>query len=53
MYNQAPYVRSPEDIHDFLAFVKHWHDELEHHHMTEEECFFPKSKRPRGEKGSW
>lgn len=42
IYNQAPYVTSPADIKDFLALVGHWHDELEHHHMVEEECFFPK-----------
>jgi hemerythrin-like domain-containing protein len=51
MYNQAPYVESPEDIRDFLQFVKHWHDELEHHHMTEEECFFLKVEEATGQKG--
>jgi hemerythrin-like domain-containing protein len=42
IYNQALHVQSPEDIRDFLAYVKHWHDELDHHHLVEEEFMFPK-----------
>lgn len=51
IYNQAPYVSSPKDIKDFLHLVKLWHDELEHHHTTEEECFFPAIEKVTGEKG--
>ncbi|KAF2430680.1 hypothetical protein EJ08DRAFT_216005 [Tothia fuscella] len=51
VYNQAPHVTSPKDIKDLLHLVKLWHDELEHHHQTEEQCFFPAIERLSGEKG--
>lgn len=52
IYNQALHVRSPDDIRDFLAYVNHWHDELLHHHMVEEEFFFPALEALNGQKGS-
>jgi hemerythrin-like domain-containing protein len=50
IYNQAPYVKTPNDIRAFLQLVKLWHDELEHHHKIEEEAFFPGIERCTGEK---
>ena len=52
IYNQALHVKSPEDVRDFLAYVKHWHDELQHHHTVEEEFFFPALEALGGQKGS-
>lgn len=50
IYNQAPLVSTPKDIKAMLLLVRLWHDELEHHHMTEEECFFPLIADLTGEK---
>jgi hemerythrin-like domain-containing protein len=41
VYNQACTVSSARDIKDLLLLCKLWHDELEHHHTTEEEVLFP------------
>lgn len=51
IYNQAPYVSTPSDIKDFLSLVNHWRDELDHHHLTEEKCFFPAVEAATGLKG--
>jgi hemerythrin-like domain-containing protein len=41
IYQQAPHVKNTKDIQDFLQFVKAWHEQLKHHHDTEEAVFFP------------
>jgi hemerythrin-like domain-containing protein len=51
IYNQALHVKSKEDIRDFLAYIKHWHDELEHHHSVEEDHFFPRIEALAGVPG--
>jgi hemerythrin-like domain-containing protein len=51
IYNQAVYVKSEEDIRDFLAYIKHWHDELHHHHSVEEDFFFPRIETLTGVPG--
>lgn len=52
IYNQAPYVRTPDDIQAFLAYIKHWHDEMYHHHMVEERLLFPRLEALIGQEGS-
>jgi len=49
IYQQAPYVKKEQDVTDFLTFVGHWVDGLEHHHHTEEEKFFPDLEKLTGE----
>ena len=51
IYVQAPNVSSPQDIKDLLQLVSLWHDEIEHHHSTEEEIFFPDVEKLTGQKG--
>lgn len=41
IYQQAPYVRKPQDIKDFLFFCVAWVKTVEHHHDTEENTLFP------------
>ena len=41
VYLQAPHVRSPQDIGDFLFFCQAWVKTVEHHHDTEENTLFP------------
>ena len=41
IYLQAPHVRSPQDIRDFLFFCLAWIKTVEHHHDTEENTLFP------------
>jgi hemerythrin-like domain-containing protein len=51
IYQQAPYVHELEDIKDLLQFTKLWHDNLEHHHDTEEKIFFPDLEKLTGKVG--
>ena len=41
IYLQAPNVRNPSDIKDFLHFVTLWGNFVDRHHETEEESIFP------------
>jgi hemerythrin superfamily protein len=41
IYLQAPNVKDPKDIADFLAFVNIWVKWISHHHMFEETRMFP------------
>ncbi|KAJ5520923.1 hypothetical protein N7463_001376 [Penicillium fimorum] len=41
IYHQAENVRKPEEIADFLIFVKSWTVWVSHHHIMEEEMMFP------------
>jgi hemerythrin-like domain-containing protein len=50
VYNQAPYVKTEKGIVAFLQLVRLWHNELEHHHQTEEICLFPRIEQLTGEK---
>jgi hemerythrin-like domain-containing protein len=51
IYNQAPHVHAAKDKKDLLQLAKLWHDELEHHHHTEEEVFFPMLEKITGQEG--
>lgn len=51
IYLQAPNVRNPSDIKDFLHFVTLWGDFVDRHHETEEESIFPDLETFTGEKG--
>jgi len=48
IYRQAPYVKQPQDIKDFIQFVALWHEMLVHHHETEEKVFFPELEKLAG-----
>lgn len=40
IYNQAPHVKNPEDVVDFLFFVKSWTGWVgDHHHLEETKMF--------------
>lgn len=51
IYLQAPNVRNPSDIKDFLHFVTLWGNFVDRHHETEEESIFPDLETFTGEKG--
>jgi hemerythrin-like domain-containing protein len=42
IYNQAPFVNSPEDISDLLQYAKFWCQWIDEHHTAEEEFLLPK-----------
>lgn len=50
-YLQAPNVRNPSDIKDFLHFVIVWGNLVDRHHETEEESIFPDLENFTGDKG--
>lgn len=41
IYRQAPYIRTGDDIRDFLGYIKAWCLTLSVHHKTEEAVSFP------------
>jgi iron-sulfur cluster repair protein YtfE (RIC family) len=41
IYLQAPHIKDPNDIKDFMVYVENWHDGLHQHHETEETIVFP------------
>ncbi|MCJ1458856.1 hypothetical protein MMC28_009230 [Mycoblastus sanguinarius] len=45
IYLQAPHVKAPTDIKDFLFYCSCWYEMVEHHHHVEEEYFFPTIER--------
>lgn len=49
---QAPNVKNPEDIPDFMAFCDAWTCVLKSHHNTEETGVLPASRRAINEQGS-
>lgn len=51
IYLQAPNVRNPSDIKDFLHFVILWGNFVDRHHETEEESIFPDLENFTGDKG--
>lgn len=48
---QAPNVKKPEDIADFMAFCDAWSCTLRSHHNTEETVYFPLLEEQCQEKG--
>ncbi|RAL03260.1 uncharacterized protein BO80DRAFT_377204, partial [Aspergillus ibericus CBS 121593] len=51
IYHQAPHLTSPNDITDFLFFVRSWAEWVSHHHVIEEERMFPGFERVIGREG--
>jgi hemerythrin-like domain-containing protein len=51
IYLQAPHVKSPTDVSDFITYAQVWHESIHHHHAMEEEYFFPWIETYSGEKG--
>lgn len=51
VYQQAPYVKTPADIKDFLQYITHITDFLHHHHDAEEDVFFPALEKLVGKPG--
>ena len=51
IYLQAPYVRLPVDITDFLFYIKAWCDFVHHHHQVEEDIVFPELEAFTGQPG--
>jgi hemerythrin-like domain-containing protein len=51
IYLQAPHVKSPTDVSDFITYAQVWHETIHHHHAMEEEYFFPWIEAYSGEKG--
>jgi hemerythrin-like domain-containing protein len=51
IYLQAPHVKTPTDVSDFITYAQVWHESIHHHHAMEEEYFFPWIETYSGEKG--
>jgi hemerythrin-like domain-containing protein len=51
IYLQAPNVKKPEDIADFIVFCDAWPCTLHSHHKTEETVYFPLLEEQCEEKG--
>ncbi|CAI7590989.1 unnamed protein product [Penicillium glandicola] len=51
IYLQAEYVQKPQDIADFLFFIKSWANWVSHHHTLEEEQMFPGFEKVIGAAG--
>ena len=41
IYLQAPFVKLPQDVANFLVYCQCWHEMVSHHHDLEEKLFFP------------
>ncbi|CAN9439392.1 unnamed protein product [Alternaria alternata] len=51
IYHQAPFIRLPVDVADFMLYVTAWADTLHHHHSLEESLFFPMVEKIAKEAG--
>jgi hemerythrin-like domain-containing protein len=51
IYLQAPNIRSPSDIQDFMSFCDAWSCTLHSHHKTEETVYLPLLEEQCQEKG--
>lgn len=51
IYLQAEYVQKPEDIADFLFFIKSWANWVSDHHILEEGTMFPGYEKVAGTTG--
>lgn len=51
IYLQAEYVKKPQDIKDFLFFIKSWADWVSDHHILEEKQMFPGFEKVIGTTG--
>jgi hemerythrin-like domain-containing protein len=51
VYHQAPFIRLPVDVADFMLYITAWADTLHHHHSLEESLFFPTVEKIAKEAG--
>jgi hemerythrin-like domain-containing protein len=51
IYLQAPNIKLPLDIRDFLIFCQTFVEAIHHHHKVEEKYFFPAIEEYTGSKG--
>jgi hemerythrin-like domain-containing protein len=51
IYHQAPFIRIPVDVADFMLYITAWADTLHHHHSLEESLFFPMVEKIAKEAG--
>lgn len=51
IYLQAPFIRLPNDVSDFLVYCQCWFEMVSHHHDKEEEMFFPAIAKYSNDKG--
>lgn len=51
IYHQALFVSDPKDVSDLMLYTTAWADTIHHHHLAEEEMFFPRIEELAAEAG--